>query len=225
MVFRTSDWTQLATVVAKNNVFFARKFESVIDQSVINHLEGMQLSNASINFQGWDSYWENVYDFADSFPLPNNRALVAIGKSIIQESFTRLRYDPTCFITMEQILFVTSYFYRDHYKGDLFLSDVQMGNERVQIEAFVTPLSQTSFFSPSHSMLHTLQVGSDYDPKEQTLRNRIGVLSQFSKPTALYKWSGHFNSSASTIVHFIWFDPALKVRVVHDVNITDSSKV
>lgn len=90
-----------------------------------------------------------------------------------------------------------------------------------QLEALVKPLSRTVFVDSGVRLLTALQVGSNYDPKEQILRNRIGVLSQLSKPVAFLKWSTNQNTS----VQLVWFDPSLRVRAVHTVNITDTAKV
>ncbi len=223
MVFRTADWTHLTSVMAKSTVFFARKFEAALDQSIMNRLEE-QLTNSSLGYPGWDSYWESAYHTSDLTPKPNN-ALLVITASLAQHAISLLlqnRINECPRLRPSRIIALTSYFRHDHYQGDLIHFEVQ--EKDVKFETLVKPLSKTTHFTDSPRILSTLQVGSDYDPKEQVLRNRLGVLWSSSKPTAIYKWTGHANTTAK-MANLVWFDPEDHVRAVYQVNVSDSSKV
>jgi len=177
----------------------------------------LKITNSSASYQGWDGYWENVYHPADVTPTVNP-ALIAVASSLARHAVSLLNQDPhRCDLKAGTIKAVTSYFRRDHYQGDLIHFNV----EGAQLEALVKPLSRTVFATSGVRLLTALQVGSNYDPKEQILRNRIGVLSQLSKPVAFLKWSTNQNTS----VQLVWFDPLQRVRAVHTVNITETSKV
>lgn len=246
MVFRTGDWSQLLSVMAKSpTIFFARKFESSIDQSVMNRLEEKFVANASLAYPGWDSYWENAYHVADVTPRPHP-ALIAVTKSLARHalalltSSSQLKPTDVCssFPKPDRIVSVTSYFRLDHYQGDLILFEA--GGE-TQFEALVKPLAKSKILpksgSPSTRFLASIQIGSDYDPKEQVLRNRLGVLSSDAKPVTVLRWAtqqhsvdinqtgGLNQNSSSETAHLVWFDPDDHVRFVHAVNISDNSKV
>ena len=225
MVFRTSDWPHLETIMNKSTVFFGRKFEAAIDQSVINRLEE-RLVNASLSHQGWDSYWESVYHTSDLSPKPND-ALLAIAASLTRHSLLLMMQhhsDANCMVKPGRIISISSYFRLDHYQGDLILFNG--ASEAAQFEALVKPMSRTIFPNDSSPRsLSILKVGSDYDPKEQVLRNRLDAMSSFSKPVAIFKWTGHLNSTAAPLAQLAWFDPDHRLRAVHQVNISDTSKV
>jgi protein xylosyltransferase len=211
--------------MAKSTVFFARKFEAAIDQSIMNRLEE-QLTNSSLSYPGLDSYWECAYHMADLTPKTNH-ALLAVSISLAKHAISLLLQNSVveCSgLRPSRIIAITSYFRHDHYLGDLIHFEVD--EKDVEFETLVKPLTKTTHFMDSPRILSTLQVGSDYDPKEQVLRNRLGVLSSSSKPAAIFKWTGHINSTTSSqMAHLVWFDPDDHVRAVHHVNVTDASKV
>ena len=221
MVFRTADWTHITSVMAKSTVFFARKFEAALDQSIMNRLEE-QLTNASLSYPGLDCYWESAYHMSDLTPKPS-KALLAITTSLAKHSISLLIQNSATEcpkLEPSRIIAVTSYFRRDHYQGDLIHFEVE---EAVKFETLVKPLSKTTYFAESPRIISTLQVGSDYDPKEQVLRNRLGVLWSSSKPTAIYKWAGH--NTTTSMANLVWFDPDDQIRAVYQVNVTENSKV
>jgi len=146
-----------------------------------------------------------------------NPALLAVASSLARHAVSLLDQDPhRCGLKAGSIKSMTSYFRRDHYQGDLIHFNV----DGAQLETLVKPLSRTVFAASATRLVTVLQVGSNYDPKEQILRNRIGVLSQLSKPVAFFKW----NTNQNTSIQLVWFDPSHRVRAVHTVNITDTAK-
>lgn len=223
MIFRTADWTHLTSVMAKSTVFFARKFEAAIDQSIMNRLEE-QLTNSSLKFPGLDSYWENVYHMSDLTPKPN-KALLAVMISLAKHAISLLLQNNQLECTNLQpsrIIAATSYFRHDHYQGDLIHFEVYQKN--VKFETLVKPLSKTVHLEKPHRILSTLEVGSDYDPKEQVLRNRLGVLSSGSKAVVTYKWASQVTNTSKP-AYIICFDPDDKFRAVYQINVTNISKV
>lgn len=223
MVFRTSDWTHLASVMAKSTVFFARKFEAALDQSIMNRLED-QLTNSSLTYPGLDSYWENAYHVSDLTPKTNH-ALLAVTESLAKHAISLLLQNSVTECTSlrpSRTVAITSYFRHDHYQGDLIHFEVD--EKHVLFETLVKPLSKTIHFVDSPRLLSIFQVGSDYDPKELVLRNRLGVLSSRSKPVVIYKWASHV-SNTSSLAHLVWFDPDDNARAVYQVNVTNTSKV
>nr|SVE74964.1 EOG090X01AN [Daphnia dolichocephala] len=224
MVFRTADWTHLTSVMAKSTVFFARKFEAAIDQSIMNRLEE-QLTNSSLSYPGLDSYWESAYHRADLTPKPN-QALLTVALSLAKHAISLLLQNSVAEcsdLRPSRVVGITSYFRHDHYLGDLI--NFEVDEKDTEFEALVKPLTKTTHLMDSPRILSTLQVGSDYDPKEQVFRNRLGVLSSRSKLIATFKWTGQINSTAtSQLAHLVWFDPDGNVRAVHNVNVTEASK-
>nr|SVE71518.1 EOG090X01AN [Daphnia similis]SVE72151.1 EOG090X01AN [Daphnia similis] len=225
MVFRTADWTHLTSVMTKSTVFFARKFEAAIDQSVMNRLEE-QLTNTSLSYPGLDCYWESAYHRADLTPKPN-QALLTVALSLAKHAISLLLQNSVAEcpgLRPSRVVAITSYFRHDHYLGDLIHFEVD--EKDVEFEALVKPLTKTTHLTKSPRILSTLQVGSDFDPKEQVFRNRLGVLSSRSKPIATFKWTGRINTTAaSQLAHLVWFDPDDNVWAVHNVNMTDATKM
>nr|CAG4649102.1 EOG090X01AN [Scapholeberis mucronata]SVE93458.1 EOG090X01AN [Scapholeberis mucronata] len=223
MVFRTADWTHLTSMMAKSTVFFARKFEAALDQSIMNRLEE-QLTNISLSFPGLDCYWESAYDVSDSTPK-QNPAVLTVATKLAKHALTlqvQNSLNECSGLQPNQIVAITSYFRHDHYQGDLIQFEVE--GENVKFETLVKPLDKTSHVANTPRVLSTFLVGSDYDPKELVLRNRLGVLSPTSKPVAVYKWASHVNNTFKN-AHLVWFDPNNHVKAVHSVNVTNTSKM
>lgn len=224
MVYRMNDWEKLSTDNFRLGKVFARKFEASLDQSIMNRIEEHLLStNVSMYLPGWESYWQSVYD-ADDLNEQSHLALLTIAMSLARRSLTSLTdlYKPS------RIISITSYFRSDHYQGDLVLIEV---DKDAQLEVLTRPLNKAIIEELSASQstfaLNSLQVGSDYDPKEKVLRNRLSVLSPGSKPVVVYKWEpqqekGFPNHTQnSQTAQLVWFDPDDKVRFVHSIKVTN----
>ena len=226
MVFRTADWTYLTSTMTKSAVYFARKFEAALDQSIMNRLEE-QLANTSLNYPGLDSYWESAYHVSDLTPK-SNPAVVTVATNLAKHAVTLLLQNtPTeCSPRLVQlpirIVSLTSYYRHDHYQGELIHFEV--AEENVLFETLVKPVGKTSHLTDSPPFLSIFMAGSDYDPKELVLRNRLGVLSSTSKPVVVFKWANHINNTMKS-AHLVWFDPSDRVKAVHSVNVTNTSKV
>lgn len=222
MVFRTGDWHHLTNVMSKMKVFFARKFEAAIDQSIINKLEE-QIAHSPLDFQGWDSYWESAYHVADTTPPPNE-ALLAVAISLARHALSLLLQDrpENCpAFKPVSIISITSYFRMDRYIGDLIFFE---SDQKTKFELLAKPLNKATFMEGGSRLLTSIEVGSDYDPKEQVLRNRLGVLSPKSKPVVMYRWNDHANVT-SEVVNFIWFDSSRALRAVQQGNVSETTKV
>nr|CAG4640639.1 EOG090X01AN [Eulimnadia texana] len=215
MVFRTSDWPQLESAIHKGNIFFARKFEASLDQTILNKLEETIRQGIRDLEQSWDSYWESVYDANDPHSAPSN-AFVSAADGFLQNA-VQLTQNKLCVFRPGNLVSVTSYFHHDYYKGDLFLWELTEPMKGY-IEVWIKPMAKPTI----KKRFSLFQVGSDLDPKEQVFRNRLGILSQKTEPVLLYKWIGSGSGNTGQ-VKFVWVDPSQKVRAVHSVNVTDNS--
>ena len=62
-VFKMSDWKKISNSINRK-VFFARKFDPTISQTVINHID-QWINENDILDATYDKYWENVYHYLD----------------------------------------------------------------------------------------------------------------------------------------------------------------
>lgn len=100
------------------------------------------------------------------------------------------------------------------------LFEASIGRNK-QLALFETQARPRHFFTISKNVgaastrVKLLQVGTNYDQKEQLFRNYESVMSPFSEPNLLHKW-GPGPALAAT---FIWIDPANSVAGSYEVKI------
>lgn len=68
----------------------------------------------------------------------------------------------------------------------------------------------------------SLQVGSDWDPKERIFRNWGGLLGPEDEPVAVQRWSRSQNNLTATIV---WIDPTNVIAATYDILVDASAEV
>ncbi|XP_008483938.1 xylosyltransferase oxt [Diaphorina citri] len=78
--FRSSDYSRLVATKGKQ-LYFARKFEPVVNQDIVNRLDQWLYGAYPANLSGLQSYWENIYHHSDLSPPPDD-ALVSLGTSL-----------------------------------------------------------------------------------------------------------------------------------------------
>lgn len=78
--FLGSDITRLMATRPKQ-LYFARKFEPIVDQTVVNRLDEWLYGAYPTNLSGLHSYWENIYHHSDLSPPPDD-ALVTVATSL-----------------------------------------------------------------------------------------------------------------------------------------------
>lgn len=206
--FKPEDWLRIQNTEGRQ-LFFARKFEPIINQAVILQLEqwlyGEETTKNLINV---NAYWQNIYSHLDLGT--SDDALLTVAWSV-----ARIKGKKLCKLQPTKILDVTSYHNNDIYQQTLVLA--AYGD--VKLEIGIKP--RNSFRTIKHSLLtkrlDSLVISSDYDQKEQILRNFARILGPYSEPTLVYQFDASPYSSASSYnVSFLWIDPAGSLVEISD---------
>ncbi|XP_011862628.1 PREDICTED: xylosyltransferase oxt [Vollenhovia emeryi] len=209
--FKLEDFNRLRNTVDRN-IFFARKFESVIDHRIIDRVEEWlypERMNKTARSRGYDMYWQSLYHHADLSPLPDD-ALLTLSYSFARLVYRHLNINHKDVRLLEN----TAYFRENRFAGILILvegkaesSDVSAlpdGRAR-RVEALI---SVRHNFSPSRlwsGKIRGLSVSTDYDQKEQTFRNLMGSMGPYSTPVLAYEFDASVTISQNVSV--LWIDP------------------
>ncbi|CAN8007308.1 unnamed protein product [Ixodes pacificus] len=217
-VFRPDDWHRIRAT-RDRPVFFARKFEPVVSRRIVDQLERWisdPTSEASTAppVVADAGYWQSQYETLDDDATVEDHQLTAY------QSLTRLalsRAEFTCSRPPEgglHVRGVSLYFYGDQFQGLL----VSWGSPSASTEAFLSPRNHRRNGDadlPASARLRLLQVGSQYDPKEQMLRDFPRLLGPRSEPGALHSWG----AGRALAVTFVWVDPAKVVAGSYEVRV------
>nr|CAD7592662.1 unnamed protein product [Timema genevievae] len=136
--FKMEDWPRLQGTEGRQ-LFFARKFEPIVNQAVIHQLEERLYGLYPPGLPNVASYWQSVYHHADLSPPPDD-SLVTLIHSLLRLASKLLNSD-ACSVTPSRLLEVTSYHHQDSYKGSLILYEVSVGgsSDVVILETWVRP--------------------------------------------------------------------------------------
>ncbi|XP_063241407.1 xylosyltransferase oxt [Bacillus rossius redtenbacheri] len=228
--FKVEDWPKLQ-ITENRQLFFARKFEPIINQGIINQLEEWLYGPYPSNVVGVDSYWQSVYHHADLSPPPDD-AVVTLMHSLTRHA-TNLLFSSSgksCSMTPQRVLEVTGYYHNDSFKGFLILYEVLMSRNLVKFESLVfpqQPLWVLEMIGP-FERLKSLYVSSEYDQKEQVSRNTLQVLGPFSEPVLVYQLTAGAAvsaGSASSNVTFLWVDPIGQLADVSEVHVEEGAVI
>lgn len=200
--FRPDDWARIQNTLVRQ-LYFARKFESTVNQAVILQLELWlhNLDSPSKEVPNLHGYWQSIYHHRD-LEINQNDGLLTLSNSV-KRSYLKSLKDPTdCDLTLVE---VTSYHHNDSYIYTLFM--YSLAADRVEIA--VKPKRRLSLLKNSTLMdrLDLLMVTSDYDQKEQLSRNFLRVLTPFSEPVLVYGFSRWSSNSRVYNLTSIWVGP------------------
>ncbi|CAG9819354.1 unnamed protein product [Phaedon cochleariae] len=222
--FKVEDWPRIQNTQARQ-LYFARKFEPVVNQAVILRLElwlyGLEQPPRAV--ENLRSYWQSVYHHHDPRTTSDD-AFLTLGESIkrrVNNSF--LRTNSSCLLKLGDLLEVHSYHSNDTYESTLFAFKSSEGHK---IEVALRPVSHLSVTrnSPLMGHLELLQVSSDYDQKEQMSRNFLRLLSPYSEPVLVYDF---FSTGGSKVYNMtcLWVGPDGRLHDAVEFSIEESSLV
>ncbi|XP_073968810.1 xylosyltransferase oxt [Rhodnius prolixus] len=224
--FRAEDWQRLQATENKP-VFFARKFEPIIDQVVINQLDIWLHGSYPAGMAGVDSYWENAYHWEDLGRHQSDDGLISLANSLARRA-VRMAYDQAgnCTLGDVKVLEVTTYHHKDQYKGSLILFESKVKNteKAVKIESWVTPIDSFTILqhAPPASRIKNVFVSSDFDQKEQQSRNLLRVVGPFTELVGVFVlWPGETLYNVTVL----WVDPRMSVVATGHLLMDDSPLV
>lgn len=218
--FRLDDWTRIQSTQSRQ-LFFARKFEPIINQAILLKLELwlFNLEKPSKKVTNLHSYWQSIYHYLDLSP-PIDDGFKTLLNSIIR---LWLKTTNCTKDSIKKIISSSSYHSRDLYEATLVYFVVGEGEN---IEIGFSPLEHTYLASPSSlaKRFDYITITTDFDQKEQISRNWARSLSPFSEPVLVYK----LKSSEGSIVYNIsclWIDPTGILLDVSDISIDENGGI
>nr|XP_045618170.1 xylosyltransferase oxt-like [Procambarus clarkii] len=196
--FIPGDWPKLEASTSRN-LFFARKFEPVISQAIINQVDAWLYTPYYSSTPGLESYWENRYHHKDKLDGGNDAALTLYhaGARLGTRALAQLvnAEKSKCNVYATSVLQVHSYHLGDTFKGLLVQYIGNIDSLRAfPIETWIFP--RIKYRLPFEKTNHRLLVGSEFDVKEQVFRNLGGALGPNSDITVVTRWSGGVTGDA-----------------------------
>ncbi|CAM9316629.1 unnamed protein product [Lampetra fluviatilis] len=203
--------------------FFARKFESAVNQEVIEQLDSYLYGSYPSGTPSIKAYWENVFDEPDGVESLSDVTLTAyhsfmrLGLQRTAMSWHNHQDDACRYEPVGHPISVHVYFHADHFQGYLVQQKAQnLGTGRLEtLEAWLMPRKVFSALDmPSDpARLLNLEISTDWDPKERIFRNFGGLMGPFDEPIALQKWSRGANTTATVV----WVDPTNVIAATYDI--------
>ncbi|BET03101.1 Xylosyltransferase sqv-6 [Nesidiocoris tenuis] len=223
--FRIDDWQRVVATEAKP-VFFARKFEPIVDQGIVNQLDAWLYGAHPPDLPGLNSYWQSIYSVHDLGPSSDD-ALISLGLSLARAAFKNTSSN-NCSLTSTRLVEITSYHKLDYYQGSLIMFEAKprtnMAETTVKVETWIKPIDHfaiTGNNGPSQK-LKAVYVSSNFDQKEQQSRNNLRWMGPFTEPVAVYETS---SSNQLFNVTLLWIDPMANVAAVSDLIMEEGSTV
>nr|KAG5714701.1 hypothetical protein BaRGS_000189 [Batillaria attramentaria] len=206
-------------------LFFARKFEAVVNQEIINSLDVYLFGHLQQGLTGLSSYWQNEYHHLDSHPKNKDAHLT------LYHSFMRLTTESltlrqaSCRFRPLQLLEVSLFQESDHFHGllVLFKAEYLTSGREVTLETHVHPKHYYTVLDPKGAIgrLQFLEVGSEFDPKELIFRNYGRLLGPYDEIILRHVWG----PGKEFTVSVAWIDPANIIAASYEVKVTGSTFV
>ncbi|CAK9813203.1 Xylosyltransferase oxt [Anthophora plagiata] len=220
--FKLEDFSRIRNTVDRN-LFFARKFESVIDQRIIDRVEEWlypEKLNKTVSAKGYDAYWQSLYHTADLSPLTDD-ALLTISNSLARLIFRKLNVDSKNIRVVE----TTAYFKQNQFVGILILAKgiiQQKSNQQEHVKQIESLVYLRQNFSTSREWLgkvQSLSVNTDYDQKEKTFRNLMGSIGPYSHPVLSYEFDTRITTPQNLSI--LWVDPYGRLADVNYIQLEE----
>lgn len=157
--FRSADWSRLVATQSKP-LFFARKFEPIVNQNVINKLQQMFDPNFDRKIRAVESYWHNEYHCEDPRDATNDAKLTfyyafAVNSLIGFENKCRLSRNQSVnpkelLLNTTRILEANLYFNSDSFEGIVVTFESRRDHLSViTLETLVRPSNPSNHSSNS----------------------------------------------------------------------------
>lgn len=217
--FKPDDWARLQGTEQKM-LFFARKFEPVINQAIILQLEEWLFGPYTSEYVNLNSYWQSLYHHSDKHSSVDDLYLT-IANSLLRINGRKMHYGK---YTLHEI---TNFFSNDEYKGFLLRYSAQRtpSNDSVAFETRIRPtqypkVAKTSKFA---KRLRSFEVSSDFDQKEQISRNFAKFLGPSTDVILSFTFTGSAHSdSHSYNLTVLWIDPMGRLQDFNEIHVEDT---
>ena len=214
--FVANDWSKIDTITEQS--FFARKFEPIIHQGIINKLEDKLNNVTSLNESSRFSYWQNEYHVLDTKTYKDLSSLyilieeeVLFLNDVMQEAFS-----------LKEIVTVTTYSYNDEFQGFLIQFCVASSNGEIfYFESKIRLKVLLKFVPHSITRVKSISVGANYDSKERVFRNFLGILNDKSRIGLKIE----YEEGDPERVEFRWFNPDLKLQSINKLQLNETGGI
>ncbi|KAM9371323.1 xylosyltransferase 2 [Phaethornis superciliosus] len=221
--FKPQDFLRLQQL--SRPTFFARKFESTVNQEVLEILDTHLYGSYPPSTPALKAYWENVYDRVDGLSGLSDVTLTfytAFSRLGLRKAMATpaakadklCRFEPQGFPSSVHL-----YFYDDRFQGYLVMQEVLnlATGQAESLEAWVMPQGALKLVGHrgQANRLQNLEVGTEWDPKERLFRNFGGLIGPFDEPVAMQKWSRGPNLTATVV----WIDPTYVIATSYDITV------
>lgn len=219
--FKPEDWQRLQATEMKQ-LFFARKFEPIVNQAIILKLEEWIFGPYSSEYINLHKYWQSVYHADDTSPTIDT-ALLAVSKSLARtNTMNQLNFDQL--LTIHE---VNTYMDHDVYKGFLVRYEIMDNGGEYELLARPQQMSQASRMSSVGKRIKHLEVSTDYDQKEHLARNFAKILGPTSEPVVVLHLAGSTTSNdditSSVNVTVLWINPIGYLADISKIHIENTT--
>lgn len=220
-IYRWRDVDRLRQLANKQSLFFSRKFDPTVSNSVIGFVEAHLVNRLTVPTHIATRYWLNIFQ-ATSDTLP--KILIEFGNFATSQAHIKA----TVSMSLNS---VDSYFNHDRFVGLIF----KYGHpENLSTEYLVSPKREAHLsrvdqgcFRPN-LQLKSIQVNQDFDTGEQIFRSR-SPLSSMSNIMVHHEWIVQMNRSDNAMpkpsdVQFKWINPDDEIELVQDAKLKMSTQ-
>ncbi|XP_030840763.1 xylosyltransferase 1 isoform X1 [Strongylocentrotus purpuratus] len=220
--FKPADFYKIKTA---RPAYFARKFEPVINQEVINQLETWLYGNYPVGTPAIEYYWQNSFHEQDTTTVASDaertfyHAIVRLMAKYINIKVKGSTQEKECrFKVMPQPFQVHYIFRHDSFHGLVAsVSGYTDNGQSTLMEAWLSPHKPYRVVSEigPFKRLVSMEVGLVFDPKERVFRKFEGVIGPHDDPTIFIKW----NLGEAYTVTLTWFDPTDHIAASFDTGV------
>ncbi|EDO36835.1 predicted protein, partial [Nematostella vectensis] len=227
--FKPEDMARIKVNQSQSTNFFARKFEAIVNQEVINQLDEWLYGKYPQGTPGWDYYWENLYHHEDTLTRTSDPFL-SFFHSFPRVAIKRLLrgMQDDCQITPQGVREVTYLNQHDHFSGVVALYEVLFetprngGKQRAVLESWLSPVAKEELMNLNMKngpqRLVSLDVGTSWDQKERVFRNLARLIGPYDDPVLVHRWV----HGDAFDVKIMWVDPINVVTGVYEMHVVDN---
>ncbi|XP_020814451.1 xylosyltransferase oxt [Drosophila serrata] len=219
--FKPEDWARLQATEQKS-LFFARKFEPVINQAVLLQLEEWLYGPYTSEYANLHGYWQSLYHHEDVHGSGDDLAR-SIGDSVMRLSARQAKLDAL------ELIELTHYLHRDQYKGFVVRYRARkLSGQPLHLETRVRPVQQGKLARNARfsKRLRNFEVSTDFDQKEQVARNFAKLLGPQSELLLSYTLQATSDTGAASHSYnltLLWIDPLGRLQDFNELHVEDSS--
>ncbi|KAL4240387.1 Xylosyltransferase 1 [Mactra antiquata] len=223
-VFKSLDFDRLLMYKGKI-AYFARKFEPVINQDIINSVDSM-MTRDNADLPAMSHYWHNIYHHLDPRSSSTTPLYISYFNSLIRRNLKALgSVASACTISDihiedSHVLYVADHFHRLLIKYNVTMTGLTQPVTLESQFSFKQHYNVLDPFGPIGS-LQTLEVGTDFDVKELVFRNYAGFLGPDSDIGLRHVWGYGLEASLSVA----WIDPAGIVAAYLDLTVAKDARI